>query len=75
MKKITTIIALVLLSLTSCHKKDCEEAQNKVTNEVNNYKTREIEFMNNPTQANLAKLEEAKQGVQQAKLRMDRVCK
>lgn len=75
MKKITTIIALVLISLTSCHKKDCEEAQNRVADKVNIYKTREIEFMNNPTQANLNKLEEAKQQVEQAKIVMDRECK
>ncbi len=75
MKTITTIITILLLSLTSCNKKDCEIAQGRLADKVNNYQTVEMIYLNNPTVQNLNKLEEAQQGVDQCTIAMERQCK
>lgn len=75
MKTITTIIITLLLLLTSCHKKDCEVAQGRLSENITVYQNREIIYFNNPTEENLNQLELAQQQVEQYTIAMERQCK
>jgi hypothetical protein len=74
MKTILTSL-LVLLSITSCNKKECERANQNVQNELYNLNNASYTYLIDPTEQNHNSLMEAKQQYQAIESMRDNVCK
>lgn len=77
MKTIITTITVLLLSLTmtSCHKKDCERAQERLTNAGHQWNQAIYDYQMNSNASTEADLDRALQELNQANLNVERSCK
>ena len=73
MKTILTAL-LVLVSLTSCNKKECERANQQVQSELYNLHNATYTYLIDPSQQNHNLLEQAQQQYEQIERMRDNVC-
>jgi outer membrane lipoprotein-sorting protein len=74
MKTILTSV-LVLLLITSCNKKECEAANQRVQSQMYEVQNASYTYLIDPTQQNHNKLEEQKQQYEQVVIQRDIICK
>jgi outer membrane lipoprotein-sorting protein len=72
--KTILFILLSVLVLTSCNKKECETANQRVQNELYNLNNASYTYLIDPTEQNHNRLMEAKQQYQAIESMRDNVC-